>query len=54
LDDVLITAPSLVEAKDLLDVIGDRSQLRSTVVVTQLPVEDWHAAHCAPRQAWAT
>ena len=40
----MITAPSLVEAKDLLEVIDDRSQLRSTVVVTQLPVEDWHAA----------
>ena len=44
LDDFLITAPNLIEAKDLLEVIDDRSQLRSTVVVTQLPVEDWHAA----------
>jgi DNA replication protein DnaC len=44
LDDFLITTPSLIEAKDLLEVIDDRSQLRSTVVVTQLPVEDWHTA----------
>jgi DNA replication protein DnaC len=44
LDDFLITAPSLIEAKDLLEVVDDRSQTRSTVVVTQLPVEDWHAS----------
>jgi DNA replication protein DnaC len=44
LADFLITTPSLVEAKDLLEVIDDRSQLRSIVVVTQLPVEDWHTA----------
>jgi hypothetical protein len=31
-------------AKDLLEVIDDRSQLRSTVVDTQVPVEDWHTA----------
>lgn len=36
LNDFLITTPSLAEAKDLLKVIDDRSQLRSTVVVTQL------------------
>jgi hypothetical protein len=41
LGDLLITAPSLIEAKDLLEVIDDRSQLHSAVVVTQLPVEDW-------------
>jgi len=44
LDDFLITTPSLIEAKDLLEVIDDRSQLRSTVIVSQLPVEDWHTA----------
>jgi hypothetical protein len=37
----------VVEAKDLLEVIDDRSQLRSTVVVSQLPVENWHAALAA-------
>src|SRR5438046_6896139 len=47
LDDFLITTPSLIEAKDLLEVIDDRSQIRSTVIVTQLPVEDWHAAPTA-------
>jgi DNA replication protein DnaC len=44
LDDFLLTPPSVVEAKDLLEVIDDRSQLRSTLVVSQLPVENWHAA----------
>ena len=47
LDDFLLTPPSLIEAKDLLEVIDDRSQLRSTLVVSQLPVEDWHAALAA-------
>src|SRR5919205_1651037 len=44
LDDFLLTPPNVVEAKDLLEVIDDRSQVRSTVVVSQLPVENWHAA----------
>src|SRR5919108_1066916 len=47
LDDFLLTPPNVVEAKDLLEVIDDRSQLRSTVVVSQLPVENWHAALAA-------
>src|ERR687886_1776588 len=42
LDDFLLTPPNLVEAKDLLEVIDDRSQVRSTLVVSQLPVEAWH------------
>jgi DNA replication protein DnaC len=47
LDDFCLTPPSLIEAKDLLEVIDDRSQLRSTVVVSQLPVENWHTALAA-------
>src|SRR5919199_4083293 len=47
LDDFLITTPSLIEAKDLFEVIDDRSQIRSTVVVSQLPVEHWHAVLAA-------
>lgn len=46
-DDFLLTAPNIVEAKDLLEVIDDRSQLRSTLVVSQLPVENWHPALAA-------
>ena len=40
----LLTPPSVIEAKDLLEVIDDRSQVRSTLVVSQLPVEAWHPA----------
>ncbi len=42
-----LTPPSIIEAKDLLEVIDDRSQVRSTVVVSQLPVENWHTALAA-------
>src|ERR1700694_5558338 len=44
LDDFLLTSPSVIEAKDLLEVIDDRSQVRSTLVNSQLPVEAWHPA----------
>ena len=44
LDDFLLTPPSIIEAKDLLEVIDDRSQVRSTLVISQLPVEAWHPA----------
>jgi DNA replication protein DnaC len=47
IDDFLLTSPNVVEAKDLLEVIDDRSQLRSTLVVSQLPVENWHPALAA-------
>jgi DNA replication protein DnaC len=47
LDDFIVTPPSIVEAKDLLEVIDDRSQVRSTVVISQLPVENWHTALAA-------
>lgn len=47
IDDFLLTSPNIVEAKDLLEVIDDRSQVRSTLVVSQLPVENWHPALAA-------
>src|SRR5262252_9710029 len=47
IDDFLLTPPNLVEAKDLLEVIDDRNQVRSTLVVSQLPVENWHPALAA-------
>jgi len=46
-DDFLLTSPSIIEAKDLLEVIDDRSQVRSTLVISQLPVEAWHPALAA-------
>jgi DNA replication protein DnaC len=47
IDDFLLTSPNTLEAKDLLEVVDDRSQLRSTPVVSQLPVENWHPALAA-------
>jgi len=47
LDDFIVTPPRTVEAKDLLEVIDDRSQVRSTVVISELPVENWHTALAA-------
>src|SRR2546427_4054519 len=44
LDDLLLTSPSVIEATELLEVIDDRSQVRSTLVISQLPVEAWHPA----------
>jgi hypothetical protein len=38
------TPPNLVEAKELLEVIDDRRQVRSTLVVSHVPVEAWHPA----------
>jgi len=47
LDDFLLTPLSVIEAKDLLEVIDDRSQVRSTLVISQLPVEAWHPSLAA-------
>ena len=47
LDDFIVTPPSIIEAKDLLEVIDDRSQVRSTLVISQLPVESWHSSLAA-------
>jgi len=51
LDDFLLTPASPEEARDLLEVIEDRSQLRSTMVVSQLPVDHWHAGLADPTLA---
>ncbi len=36
--------PSESERRDLLEVIEDRSECRSTLVATQLPIKSWHEA----------
>jgi DNA replication protein DnaC len=43
-----LTAP---EARDLLEVIDDRSMSRSTLVSSQLPVENWHSTMGDPTVA---
>lgn len=51
LDDFLLSPATVAQARDLLEVIEDRSQLRSTMVVSQLPVEMWHGALADPTLA---
>ena len=53
LDDFLLTPAPVEVCRDLLEVIEDRAQRRSTLVVSQLPVEDWHQAMADPTLAEA-
>lgn len=48
LDDFLLTPAPVEVCRDLLEVIEDRAQRRSTLVVSQLPIDDWHAAMADP------
>ena len=41
-DDLALQPLSAPQASDLLEVIEDRAQLRSTIVTSQLPVSGWH------------
>jgi DNA replication protein DnaC len=42
LDDLGLAPMSATERRDLLEVIEDRHSLSSTIVATQLPIENWH------------
>ncbi len=42
IDDLALRPLTPEQAADLLEVIEDRYQLRSTVVTSQLPVSEWH------------
>lgn len=42
IDDLALRPLTPEQAGDLLEVIEDRSQLRSTIVTSQLPVSHWH------------
>lgn len=53
LDDFLQTPASGEQCRDLLEVIEDRTELRATLVVSQLPVDDWHQAMVDPTLAEA-
>ncbi len=48
LDDFLLTPAPIEVCRDLLEVVEDRAQRRSTVVVSQLPIEHWHQAMADP------
>jgi len=43
LDDWGLVPISVAESRDLLEVIDDRSQTRSTIVASQLPIETWYS-----------
>jgi DNA replication protein DnaC len=51
IDDWLITGLKEQERRDLLEVIEDRTERASTLIATQLPVKDWHAAIGEPTLA---
>lgn len=51
LDDLLLTPASVEACRDLLEVIEDRSGLRSTVVASQVPVDKWHPSMADPTLA---
>jgi DNA replication protein DnaC len=42
LDDFLLTPAPVEACRDLLEVVEDRTGLRSTIVASQLPVDKWH------------
>lgn len=53
LDDFLLSPAPPEACKDLLEVVEDRAERRSTIVASQLPVEKWHAAMGDPTLAEA-
>jgi DNA replication protein DnaC len=51
LDDLALRPLSAQQAADLLEIIEDRHQRRSTIVASQLPVSHWHEALGEPTVA---
>ncbi|MEW5934723.1 MAG: IS21-like element helper ATPase IstB [Bacillota bacterium] len=51
LDDWGITPLGAQECRDMLEVIDDRAGTRSTIVVSQIPIEHWHATISDPTVA---
>ena len=51
LDDFLLSPAPVEACRDLLEVIEDRTGLRSTVVASQLPVDKWHPSMADPTLA---
>jgi DNA replication protein DnaC len=54
IDDLALRPLAVPQAADLLEVIEDRSQRRSTIVTSQLPVAHWHEALGDPTLADAS
>jgi len=51
LDDYGLAPLSVLEARDLLEVIDERVLAKSTLVASQLPLEHWHGAIADPTLA---
>lgn len=51
IDDYLLRPLTAEQAADLLEVIEDRAQRRSTLITSQLPVRDWYTACGEPTVA---
>jgi DNA replication protein DnaC len=51
LDDFLLSPAPVEACRDLLEVMEDRSGLRSTLVASQLPVDKWHPSMADPTVA---
>jgi len=51
LDDLGISPLQVEEARDLLDILEDRNQTRSTLITSQMPIRDWHGILADPTLA---
>ena len=51
LDDWGISPFQVEEARDLLDIVEDRNQSRSTLITSQLPISQWHDVFADPTLA---
>lgn len=51
LDDWGLATLSASESRDMLDIIDDRCQHRSTILASQLPLEHWHGTMADPTVA---
>jgi len=51
LDDLLISPLSREDQKELLEIVEERYGRKSTIVTSQLPIKDWHAAMQDPTLA---
>ena len=43
LDDFGVSPLKAVEARDLLEIVEDRTNLSSLIITSQLPIKDWHS-----------
>jgi DNA replication protein DnaC len=50
LDDFALTPLSDANRRDLLEILDDRYDRKSTLITSQLPVKQWHAYLGDPRQ----